>query len=56
MRHAVPMSDGAEYDALTKGGRKVHKFRAGRRSFIKRKYRRRERRKLKETDEQKIPS
>jgi hypothetical protein len=43
MGHRLQMIDGAEYDALTRGGRRVHAFRAGRRAYIKRKYRRRER-------------
>lgn len=42
----VPMKSGWEYDALTKGGRRVHKFRAGVRAYTKRAFRRRERRGL----------
>lgn len=42
----VPMNNGNEYDALTKKGRRVHKFRAGVRAYIKRAFRRRERRGL----------
>jgi hypothetical protein len=37
------MIDGDEYDALTRGGRRVLAFRPGERAWIKRKYRRRER-------------
>lgn len=40
------MKNGWEYDALTKWGRRVHKFRAGVRAYIKRAFRRRERRGL----------
>jgi hypothetical protein len=39
----IPMINGDEYDALTKRGRAVHKFRAGQRARIKRSFRRRER-------------
>lgn len=46
MRRRVPMVSGHEYDSLTKGGRKVHVFKAGVRSYTKRKFRRRERRAL----------
>lgn len=42
----VPMKNGFEYDALTKWGRRYHKFRAGVRAYIKRGFRRRERRGL----------
>lgn len=35
---------GEYHDALSKGGRKVHTFKAGARARIKRRYRRRERR------------
>ena len=40
----VQMKDGFEYDALTKRGRRWHRFRPGHRAYIKRKFRRRERR------------
>jgi len=40
----IPMVSGDEYEALTKGGRKFHKFRTGVRAKTKRSYRRRERR------------
>jgi hypothetical protein len=36
--------DGDEYDALTRGGRRVHRFRAGKRAYVKRKVNRRARR------------
>jgi hypothetical protein len=36
--------DGDEYDALTRGGRRVHRFRAGKRAHAKRKVNRRARR------------
>jgi hypothetical protein len=35
--------DGDEFDAITRGGRRVHKFRAGRRAMAKRKVNRRSR-------------
>ena len=38
------LKSGDEFDALTKGGRRYHRFRAGIRVAIKRKYRRCERR------------
>lgn len=47
MRRYVRMHSGDEFDSLTKRGRKVHRFRAGARAWIKRKFRRRERRALK---------
>jgi hypothetical protein len=40
------MNSGDEYDALTRGGPKVHKFRSRRRKRVKRKFRRRERAEL----------
>lgn len=49
MRHHVQMTSGWEYDALTKRGRAGHHFRAGRRNEVKRRYRRRERKALKES-------
>jgi len=48
MGHRLPMKSGDEYEALTKRGRRVHHFKPGRRAAIKRKYRRRERRVLRE--------
>jgi hypothetical protein len=42
--HLVRFKNGDEYDALTKGGRRVHRFRPGARAGIKRRFRRRERR------------
>ncbi len=39
----VKMISGWEYDGLTKKGRTVHKFKAGVRSYLKRRFRRRER-------------
>jgi cobalamin biosynthesis Co2+ chelatase CbiK len=42
MQH-IKMIDGDEYDALIRRGRRVHRFRAGDRARIKRKFRRRER-------------
>jgi hypothetical protein len=42
--HLVRLRNGDEYDALTRRGRRVHKFRPGRRARIKRNFRRRERR------------
>lgn len=36
--------NGDEFEAMTKGGRRVHRFRAGTRAQIKRRFRRRERR------------
>jgi hypothetical protein len=47
MKRLVPMNSGDEYDALTRGGRKVHRFRPRRRERVKRKFRRRERGELK---------
>lgn len=41
------MNNGDEYDALTRRGRKCHRFRAGDRAKIKRGYRRRLRRQMK---------
>ena len=46
-RYRVPMSSGDEYDALTKWRHSLH-WRAGERARIKRGYRRRERRVLKQ--------
>lgn len=40
----MPMSTGDEYDALSKGGKKYHLFRAGKRKRIKRLYKKKERR------------
>lgn len=42
----VPMINGHEYDALTKGGRRVHKFKSKVRAYTKRGFRRRERHEL----------
>ena len=42
--YLVVLKTGDEFDALTKRGRRVHKFRPGTRAAIKRKSRRRERR------------
>ena len=36
--------NGDEFEAMTKGGRRVHSFRPGNRAQIKRRFRRRERR------------
>ena len=36
--------NGDEFEAMTKGGRRVHRFRPGNRAQIKRRFRRRERR------------
>lgn len=44
MGHREKMISGDEYDALTKGGRRVHRFRAGKRARIKRKINKRTRR------------
>jgi hypothetical protein len=38
------MVGGMEYDALTRRGRRVHRFRSGVRSYVKRKFNRRQRR------------
>jgi hypothetical protein len=46
MKRFVPMTNGDEYDALTKW-RKVFHWKEGRRAYIKRSYRRRERKVLK---------
>jgi hypothetical protein len=43
MKRLVSMKSGDEYEALTRGGRRVHRFRAGTRAEIKRRFRRRER-------------
>jgi hypothetical protein len=40
----IPLKSGDEYDALTRGGRRVHHFKPGERAAVKRKFRRRERR------------
>lgn len=40
----MPMSTADEYDALTKGGKKYHLFKAGQRKKIKRLYNKKERR------------
>ena len=42
--HLVRFRCGDEYDAMTKKGRRVHRFRPGTRARIKRNFRRRERR------------
>ena len=44
MTHLVRLKTGDEYDALTRRGRRVHRFRPGIRAVIKRRFRRRERR------------
>lgn len=43
----IPLKGGDEYDALTKGGRKVHEFRAGERAKVKQGYWRRFRKMVK---------
>ena len=48
--HLVRFRCGDEYKAMTKGGRRVHRFRAGTRAVIKRRFRRRERRVFKSPD------
>jgi hypothetical protein len=50
--HLVRFNNGDEFDAMTKGGRRVHRFRAGTRAQIKRKFRRRERRAFKAARDQ----
>jgi hypothetical protein len=42
--HLVGFRNGDEYKAMTKRGRRVHRFRPGTRAGIKRRFRRRERR------------
>jgi hypothetical protein len=42
------MKSGGEYDALTRAGRKVHRFNSRWRKHVKRKFRRRERAELKQ--------
>ena len=49
MTHLVRFKNGDEFDALTRGGRRYHRFRAGTRAAIKRRFRRRERRVFKTT-------
>ena len=43
MGHRLRMINGDEYAALTRRGRRVHRFKTGRRASIKRRHRRRER-------------
>jgi hypothetical protein len=50
MTRSIRMGNGDEYDALTKGGRKVHTFKPGVRARIKRRFRRRERRVLRKLE------
>lgn len=38
METKIPLKGGDEYDALTKGGKRVHIWRAGDRKAIKQKY------------------
>ena len=42
--HLVPLKNGDEFDALTRGGRRYHRFRPGVRAAIKRRFRKRTRR------------
>jgi hypothetical protein len=44
MGHRQRLIDGDEFDTLTRGGRRVHKFRSGVRKHIKRKVNKRARR------------
>ena len=41
MGHREPLKGGDEWDALTKGGRRVHSFKAGERKVIKRRFNKR---------------
>ena len=43
MGHREPLKGGDEYDALTKGGKRVHSFRPGQRKATKRKFWKRQR-------------
>jgi hypothetical protein len=42
--HLIRFENGDEFDAMTRRGRRWHRFRAGARAGIKRRFRRRERR------------
>jgi hypothetical protein len=44
------MIDGDEWDALTRGGRRVHRFRAGSRARVKRKFNKRSRQSAREIE------
>ena len=43
MGHREELRSGDEFDAITRGGRSVHRFRAGQRRWVKRKLSRRTR-------------
>jgi hypothetical protein len=47
MGHREPMKSGDEYDALTRRGKRVHRWRPGQRRSVKRKFSKRIRREAK---------